>query len=286
MSTARRLTILSVLAVLACALVYVVALGTAWGLDADTRGLPTGTSGEAWARAHTALRRAVDTVHVATLALAALGAAFVALRRRRGDLAFVAIATVAGANATTHVLKPLLAHADPLGGESARWLDDAFPSGHATAAMSIALVAVIVAPRALRPWVGLAASVYAATIGVGLVVVLAHYPSDVVGGYLVAGAWASAMAAIALGRREHGAPARPVRLPSPGVLVAGTLAALVVGGLLLVPASRLGHGVFAVSAVVIAVVALVMPAGLTLVLGRERRPASLGRGVGPAERAG
>src|SRR3954468_13851327 len=107
MSTARRLTILSVLAVLVCALVYVVALGTSWGLDADARGLPRGTSGEAWARAHAALRRAVDPVPVAALSLAALGAAFVALRRRRPDLAFVAIATVAAANATTHVLKPL-----------------------------------------------------------------------------------------------------------------------------------------------------------------------------------
>jgi membrane-associated phospholipid phosphatase len=137
--------------------------------------------------------------------------------------------------------------------------------------MSIALVAVIVAPRAWRMWIGLAASVYAASVGVGLVVLFAHYPSDVVGGYLVAGAWATAMAAIALARRERGAPAPPVRLPPPGVLVAGTLAALAAGGLLLVPASRLGHGVFAVSAVVIAGIALAMPAALTLVLGREQR---------------
>jgi hypothetical protein len=59
--------------------------------------------------------------------------------------------------------------------------------------------------------------------------------------------------------------------------VAGTLAAIAVCGLLLVPASHLGHGVFAVSAVVIAGVALAMPAALTLVLGRERRPASPSR---------
>jgi membrane-associated phospholipid phosphatase len=271
MSTARRLTILCVLAVLLCALVYVVALGTSWGLDADARGLPTGTTGQAWARAHAASRRAVDTIHVATVALAALAAAFVALRRRRPDLAVVALATMAGANVTTQVLKPLLAHANPLGGESARWLDDAFPSGHATAAMSIALVAVIVAPRRWRPWIALAASVYAASVGVGLVVRFAHYPSDVIGGYLVAGAWATAMSAIALARREHGRPARPVRLPSPGVLAVATLAAVVVGGLLLVPASHLGHGVFAVSAVAIAGMALAMPVALTLVLGRSRR---------------
>jgi membrane-associated phospholipid phosphatase len=271
MSTARRLTILSVLAVLTCALIYVVAFGTARGLDIDSRALPRATSGEAWARAHVALRRAVDTVHVATLALAALTAAFVALRRRRGDLAFVALATMAGANATTHVLKPLLAHADPFGGEAARWLDATFPSGHATAAMSIALVGVIVAPRHWRPLIGLAASVYAAAVGVGLIVLLAHYPSDVVGGYLVAGVWATAMSAIALARREHGEPARPVRLPPRGVLGAAGLSAAVVGVLLLVPASRLAHGIFAVSAVLIAALALAMPAGLTLVLSRERR---------------
>ena len=269
MSTARRLTLLSTLAVLACALVYVVALGTSWGLDADARALPKGTTGEAWARAHVALRRAIDTIHVGTLALAAATTAFVALRRRRGDLAAVAIASLAGAAATTHVLKPLLAHADPLGGERARWLDASYPSGHATAAMSLALAAVIVAPRNWRPWISLAAAVYAASVGVGLVLRFAHYPSDVVGGYLVAGAWAAAMSAIALARREHGAPARPVRMPPLGAQLAVGGGLVVVGALLLVPASHLRHGVFAVSAVVIAIVALAMPAALTFVLGRR-----------------
>lgn len=271
MSTARRLTILCVLAVLLCALVYVVALGTSRGLEADARALPAGTSGEAWARAHVALRRAVDTVHVATLALAAVAVSFVALRRRRPDLAFVAIATIAGANATTHVLKPLLAHVDPLGGEASRWLDATFPSGHATATMSVALAGVIVAPRLWRPWIALAASIYVAAVGVGLVVSFAHYPSDVIGGYLVAGAWATAMSAIALARREHGVPAPPMRLPPPAAVMAAAAALLVVGGLLLVPAAHLRHGVFAVSAVAIAGMALAMPVALTLVLGRSRR---------------
>jgi len=278
-STSRRLLHLILLALLACAAVYLVALGTRWGLHADARALPRSATGPAWERAHVALRRAVDTVHVANIAIAALGAALVALRRRRTDLAAVALATVAGANATTQVLKPLLARTDPLGGEAERSLGASFPSGHATAAMSLALVAVIVVPRAWRPTVALIASGYAACVGVGLVLLVAHYPSDVVGGYLVAGAWAAAMAAIALAGRERGPSAtqRPAHLPPPRALAGAIVLALAVGALLLVPASRLGHGVFAVSAVTIAAIALALPVGLALVLPRERRTARAGR---------
>ena len=149
-TTSRQLFRLSLLAVLGCALVYVVALGTHWGLHADERAFPSGIGGLTWEHAHAALRRAVDTIHVATVVLAAIAAALAALFRRRFDLAAVAIATLAGANLTTHLLKPLLAHTDPLGGEAARGIDASFPSGHATAAMSLALVAVIVAPRRWR----------------------------------------------------------------------------------------------------------------------------------------
>jgi membrane-associated phospholipid phosphatase len=260
------------LAVLACALVYAVALGTRWGLSADARALPGGTSGPAWQHAHVALRHAVDTIHVATVGLAAVAAALAALLRRRLDLAAVAIVTLAGANLTTHLLKPLLAHADPLGGEAARGLDASFPSGHATAAMSLALVAVVVAPRRWRGWVAVLAAGYAACVGVGLVLLFAHYPSDVVGGYLVAGAWASAMVAVALARRERGAPVpAPARRPSPGAVLIGAGLAIAAGGLLLAPARHLSHGVFAVSAVAIAGLALLLPVGLTLVLARGDR---------------
>ena len=105
-------------------LVYAVALGTHWGLHADERAFPTGTGGPTWERAHVALRRAVDTIHVATVILAAGAAAAAALWRRRFDLAAVAIATLTGANLTTHLLKPLLAHADPLLQEGAALVAD------------------------------------------------------------------------------------------------------------------------------------------------------------------
>ena len=271
-STARQLTRLAVLAVLGCALVYVVALGTHWGHAADARALPGGTSGLAWERAHAAASRAVHSIHVATIAVAMVAATLVALWRRRRDLVVVSVATLAGANLTTTILKPLLGHADPLGGEPARVLHSTFPSGHATAAMSLALVAVIVSPRRWRPWVALVAAGYAAAVGVALVLRFDHYPSDVVGGYLVAAAWAAAMAAVALRHREN-VPAPALALPSRGTIALAVSLVTVAGMLALAPASHLGHGVFAVSAVAIAAIALLLPVGLTLVLARgDRRP--------------
>jgi membrane-associated phospholipid phosphatase len=269
MSRARQLTQLSLLAVFACVAVYVVAVGTAWGLDADERALPNGVSGPTWERAHHALHVIVDTIHVATIALAGLLAVLVALRRKRRDLAAVAAATLIGANVTTAVLKPLLGRTDPFGGEADRLLSSSYPSGHATAAMSLALIAVIVMPRRWRPAVALGASAYAAAVGVGLVVIFAHYPSDVVGGYMVAGAWATAMAAIGLAQRERVAHVPPARAPSLGTLLTVGGLVLAAGALLLAPASQLGHGVFAVSAVTIAALALLLPVGLTFFLSRS-----------------
>src|SRR2546423_14750302 len=66
MSTSRQLFRLSVLAILACALVYAVALGTHWGLHADERAFPTGTGGPTWERAHVPPPRAGDPIPGAT----------------------------------------------------------------------------------------------------------------------------------------------------------------------------------------------------------------------------
>ena len=270
-STARQLTRLAALAVLGCAAVYVVALGTGWGLRVDARAFPGWSDGDNWHRAHVAAARAVNTIHVATIAVAMVAATLVALRRGRRDLMVVAVATLAGANLTTTILKQLLGHADPLGGDSARFLHSTFPSGHATAAMSLALVAVIVSPRRWRAWVALVAAAYAATVGVALVLRYAHYASDVVGGYLVAAAWAAAMAAVALRHREQPAPTPPLPIPSRRTLATGGALVVAAAGLALVPASRLAHGIFAVSAVAIAALALLLPVGLTLLLARGDR---------------
>src|SRR4051812_8870164 len=121
----------------------------------------------------------------------------VALYRRLPRRAAAVTVLLAGASATTQLLKPVLAKArfdahvvgfdhiiNPVISAPA------FPSGHATAAMSLALASVIVAPRAWRPLVAAGGALFALAVGVALVALGWHYPSDVVGGYLVATTWA------------------------------------------------------------------------------------------------
>src|SRR5205807_950695 len=98
--------------------------------------------------------------------------------------------------------------------------------------------------RRWRGTVSLVSAAYAAAVGVGLVVRVAHYPSDVVGGFLVAGAWAGAMSAVALARRRDPRPAPatpwPERWAPIAAWAAGTASAgIVVAVLLREPAAHL-----------------------------------------------
>jgi membrane-associated phospholipid phosphatase len=268
MVTSRRLSNLAILAVLACAVVYVVALGTHWGLTLDRGALPRDASGPRWERAHAALHVAVESVSIATMALVGGAAILYALRRGRRDLALAAAGILVGANVTAAVLKPLLALADPLGGETKRVVSGAYPSGHATATMSLALVTVLVAPRIWRLWVAFIASSYVAVVGVGLVALVAHQPSDVVGGYLVAVAWAAGIASVAASARERAAPPRlRERLVELGSWGGGCAMAAALVLALLEPAVHFHNGLFAVAALIIAGLALALPVALAVVLG-------------------
>jgi membrane-associated phospholipid phosphatase len=197
----RRFSALSALAIFGCSLVYVVALGTGIGRRADARALTIGPHHGFPPHPSATLFHAVEVGPVVLIVLVALLAGLVALYGKRLAAAAVATATLAGANLTTYLLKPVLAHADPLSGESARSLHASFPSGHATAAMSVALAVVILAPHNWRGWVAAIAAVYAACVGLVLVALVFHYPSDVAGGYLIAIAWAGALSAIVVVRR-------------------------------------------------------------------------------------
>src|SRR3954452_22826416 len=90
----------------------------------------------------------------------------IALARRRRRVALVVPIVLVGAEVTTEVLKPLLATASSRGDD---WLQSnignaSWPSGHATAALALALCAVLVAPARLRPIVALAGAVFAAAV--------------------------------------------------------------------------------------------------------------------------
>ena len=111
-----------------------------------------------------------------------------ALVRRRPRVALMLAAVLLAANETTQLLKPLLAaprdyvSLSPIG--TASW-----PSGHATAAMSLALCTVIAAPARRRPAVAAAMAAFAIAVSYSFLELGWHYPSDVFGGFLVAATW-------------------------------------------------------------------------------------------------
>jgi membrane-associated phospholipid phosphatase len=137
----------------------------------------------------------------------------VALGRGRPRVALAVVLVMALAPLTAEILKPLLAHPRPRVGTvhigPASW-----PSGHSTAALTLVLCAVLVAPRRLRALVATLGGVYALAVGCSLLILAWHMPSDVLGGYLVAALWvAIAVAALRIadrrwpsgGRRSGGA---------------------------------------------------------------------------------
>ena len=138
----------------------------------------------------------------------------VAFRRGRPGVAIAIGVTLVGANVTTHELKPLLAtprpfdHADQIG--SASW-----PSGHATAAMSFVLCCVLAAPSRMRPFVVAIGAVFAVAVCYSFLALGWHYPSDVLGGFLVATTWTLLAISGVRAVQKHGIPSAP---PTPSRL--------------------------------------------------------------------
>ena len=205
----------------------------------------------------------------------------VALLRRRPRLALVVGAILLGANVTTELLKSLLASPrplliqasfDPVGSRS-------WPSGHATAAMSLALCCVLVAPGRWRPAVAALGAAFTVAVVYSFLALGWHYPSDVLGGFLVATTWTlvGVSGLLAVQERRAGPRERAIR---PSVTSAlGPSAAAVLGAILLAlgavlarPHEVLGyardHEAFIVGAVAIGVAALALATGLMLAVRR------------------
>jgi len=133
----------------------------------------------------------------------------VAIARDRPRVALAVAAVMGLAPLSADKLKPLLAHSHARAG--AIHLGPAsFPSGHSTAALALALCAVLVAPRRLRPLVVILGAAFALAVGCALLILAWHMPSDVLGGYLTAALW-MALAVAALRAVERRWPA--ARLP-------------------------------------------------------------------------
>jgi membrane-associated phospholipid phosphatase len=119
-------------------------------------------------------------------------------RREAGAVALV----IALAPTSADMLKPLVAHPHLSAGGGVHINPASWPSGHATAALALALCAVLVAPRRARPPVALAGAAFALIVGCALLIRAWHMPSDVLGGYLLAALW-TALAVAALRAAER-----------------------------------------------------------------------------------
>ncbi len=147
-------------------------------------------------------------------------ACLIALLRGRPRGALAAVLVVVGANVITQLLKVLLAHprvklaigADP-------FEPNTFPSGHTTAAASIAVAYALVVPASLRDLVLTLGAAFALAVGASVVAIGWHYPSDVLGAYLVVACWGFAILAASRAvarRRPQSAGVNPrTPLPSP-----------------------------------------------------------------------
>ena len=176
----------------------------------------------------------------APYALIGLALVLIALARHRGRVALAIAVVLIGSEVTTQLLKPLLAHPRPQ-----EWLGKgqiaaaSWPSGHATAAMALALCATLAVPALWRPAVATAGGLFAIGVGYATLSLGWHFPSDTIGGFLVAALW-TALAVAVVSRWDELSP--PQDEPARDSSLAHAVPALLLGaallGALLVTADR------------------------------------------------
>ncbi len=225
-------------------------------------------------------------------ALFALVAMAVAWHRGRRRLVLAVPVVIVGATLSAEALKPILAVAHDYIDAHHQVPGASWPSGHSTAVMSMTLCALLVAPRRWRPAVAAVGGVFTVAVGLSLLTLAWHLPSDVIGGYLLAAVWGAGAVAVLSREAPEAAAAAPgdalgratrswgERRPSsaapgdtvvPGVVL-GSLAAFTVALVALRPAevadfAATHHSVIAFAAVITALAASLV-SGFTVALRR------------------
>ena len=229
-----------------------------------------------------------DAVPIAVAGCALAAIAFV---RSRPRVALAVLCLVGATSISSQVLKAVLAYPRATTNLAAiQPAPEAFPSGHATAAMTIAFAAVLVAPRGLRPLAAFVGWGFALAVSFSVIVVGSHFPSDVVGGFLLAAGW-TLVAVAALQAAAARWPERTGRIRAAAVVREGVdrvaavgLAAAAVAGVILVGlvsvvvlvtrssdvmAYAEEHTAFVAVALAIAASAVAVLGGVTIVLRRR-----------------
>lgn len=167
-------------------------------------------------------------VSVPFLLLATALAGAVALGRRRWGDAVRVIVIVVGANLTTQVLKALVERPDTTALTQFS-LENSLPSGHTTVAASVAAIALVAAPPALRPWAALVGAGYAALTGVATMSLGWHRPSDVLAALGVVAAWTLTALGLSLARRTGPPAASTTRVTIAWILGVGAAVGIGLG---------------------------------------------------------
>lgn len=187
--------LLIVVQVLAFLALWRYAVGTQHGQWLDTVALTGNRIGQD--RIEEPVNRVLNAMSVVSLLAATAFIGFIALIRGRVALAIMATLLIAGANATTQLLKYGLTRPDFGIDPDRAAVGNSLPSGHSAVAASVAIALVLVLPRQVRALGAVLGTAYAAFAGVATLSAGWHRPSDAVASFLVVGAWA-ALAGIVL----------------------------------------------------------------------------------------
>ena len=288
----RRSTQLLLLAgAFAVVLVALVIGAHAWdqGRSLDALGLTGFMSPNGWTEV--LAWRVVRLGDPASVALIAIAIAALALASGRPRVALAVLALVAATSLSSQALKAVLA--DGLDGPFSR--QGSFPSGHSTAAMALALGAVLASPRPSRPAAAVLGGLLAFGVGASTVALGWHFPSDVLGGYVLAAGWALVLvaalreadrrfprrdrwAATAAGRAIERIAAAGVVATAGGITVAALLAgaALIAGDPAGAAAFAREHTTSVLVAAAVALAAAALP--VTVLASLRDTPRGPGRG--------
>ena len=215
LDTPRRLWTAAAACVAAFVVLLTVVYETEPGAEADARALESfkDLQRPRLAELSDAIAHLADPVPFALISAVLVA---IALMWRGRTVALAAGVALVGANVTTQVLKPLLANPRGTYGDF-HVAAEAFPSGHATAAMSLSLIAIMLASPRVRPIVAFVGAEFALAVGFAIASLDWHFPSDVAGGYLVAATWCFAALATVRGLEQaRRAPGRRTSRPRGG----------------------------------------------------------------------
>jgi membrane-associated phospholipid phosphatase len=232
-----------------------------------------------------------QTCNPAPYAVVGVGTILLALGVRGARTAAAVTVLLVGANVSSQVLKPLLAQHREL--YFTDWHlnnihDGSYPSGHATAAMAISLALLIVVPRAYRPLTAALGVLFTLAVTFSILLLSWHFPSDIVGGFLVATAWGLVtMAALRYANERWPAKgsmrkAARAALPAPspatlakiGVAIAAIACVAAAGSAHRIASFADRHTALVAVASAIAVAALVLLAGVASLSSRSGRSSS------------